>query len=394
MEKINPDFSDAKSGIKDFLRERENKGLLRQLRPASYRKAGNIYFGDKEYIDLLSNDYLGLAGHPKLIAAGKKALDEFGGSSGASRLLSGDLAIHHQLEAAIARFKNKEAALVFNSGYQANIGLFNSVCGKDDVVFSDRLNHASIVDGLVLSRAKIFRFRHNNMNDLEGLLKKERQRFKNALIVTETVFSMDGDMAPLIDLVDLKERYGCLMVVDEAHATGIYGENGSGMVEKEKLSARIDIIMGTFSKALGSFGAYVAASRDIIDYLVNTCRSFIYSTGLPPSVIACNLASLELVSEEPYRREELLRNAACLRDTLKGAGFEIRGSSQIVPVIVGENRAAEIMAKGLQAKGWWVLPIRPPTVPEGQARLRFSLTFNHGLDVLHKLTEDLCSVRV
>lgn len=380
--------------IKDFLQQREASGLLRQLRPAAYRKNGSIYFGDREYIDLSSNDYLGLAGHPKLIAAGKRALDEFGAGSGASRLLSGDLSIHHQLETAIAHFKNKEAALVFNSGYQANVGIFNSICNKDDVIFSDRLNHASIVDGLLLSRAKIFRFRHNDTGDLEDLLKRERQKFKKALIVTETVFSMDGDMAPLRAFADLKERYDCLMVVDEAHATGIYGKNGSGMVEKENLSDRIDIIMGTFSKALGGFGAYIAASKDVIEYLVNTCRSFIYSTSLPPSVIACDLASLEVVREEPYRRKELLKNAAYLRDAFKEIGLETRGSSQIIPAIVGENKIAQNLAKELQAKGWWILPIRPPTVPRGEARLRFSLTFDHDSDVLHRLIEDFSSVRI
>ncbi|MDP3730592.1 MAG: 8-amino-7-oxononanoate synthase [Candidatus Omnitrophota bacterium] len=380
--------------IRDFLQQRESEGLLRKLKPSSSRKNGNIFFGDRGYVDLSSNDYLGLASHPKLIAAGKRALDEFGSGSGASRLLSGDLSIHHELETAIAHFKNKEAALVFNSGYQANVGIFNSICGKDDCIFSDRLNHASIVDGLQLCRAKTFRFRHNDINDLECLLKRERLKFKKAIIVTETIFSMDGDAAPLEALVDLKERYDCLTVVDEAHATGIYGKNGSGMVEKEGLSDRIDIIMGTFGKALGSFGAYVAASKDVIEYLVNTCRSFIYSTGLPPSVIACNLASLELIRDEPYRREELVKNAVYLRGALKDIGLNIIGSSQIVPMIVGENKAAQNLAKELQLKGWWALPIRPPTVPEGQARLRFSLTFDHSLDTLNRLIKDLSDVRI
>ncbi|MDO8536339.1 MAG: 8-amino-7-oxononanoate synthase [Candidatus Omnitrophota bacterium] len=380
--------------IRDFLEQRESEGLLRKLTPASVRKGGNIYFGDKEYVDLSSNDYLGLASHPKLIAAGKIALDEYGSGSGASRLLSGDLSIHHELEAAIANFKNKEASLVFNSGYQANVGMFNSICGKDDCVFSDKLNHASIVDGLQLCRAKTFRFRHNDICGLEEILKRERSKFKKAIIVTETIFSMDGDIAPLEALVDLKERYECWMVVDEAHATGIYGNSGSGMVEEKGLSDRIDIIMGTFGKALGSFGAYVAASKDVVEYLLNTCRSFIYSTSLPPSIIACNLKSLELVREEPYRREELLRNAAYFRGALKDMGLKTTGSSQIIPVIVGENKMAQNLAKELQLKGWWTLPIRPPTVPEGQARLRFSLNFDHGMDVLNRLIKDLSGVRI
>jgi 8-amino-7-oxononanoate synthase len=380
--------------IKCFLRQRESGGMLRRLKNAAYRKNGRICIDGKEYIDLSSNDYLGLARHPGIIASGKKALDELGSGASASRLLSGDLMIHHKLEEAVAAFKNKEAALVFNSGYQANVGIFNSLYGKDDCVFSDRLSHASIVDGLLLSRARVFRFKHNDTNELEDMLKSQRHKFKKAMIVTESIFSMDGDIAPLKALVGLKERYDCMIMVDEAHATGIYGKNGSGMVEEEALSSRVDIIMGTFSKALGSFGAYVATSKDMVDYLVNTCRSFIYSTALPPSVIACNLASLGLIKDEPYRRETLLKNTACLRDKLKNAGMKIRGSSQIIPVIVGDNRASEKMAQALRSKGWWVLPIRPPTVPNGQARLRLSLTFDHGPDILQRLVEDISDVRI
>ena len=380
--------------IKEFLQKRAQDGLLRKLRPASGRKNGQIYFDGKKYVDLSSNDYLGLTGHPKLIEAAKKALDEFGAGTGASRLLSGDLNIHHRLEESIACFKNKKAALVFNSGYQANVGIFNSLYGKDDVIFSDRLNHASIVDGILLSRAKVFRFRHNDLNDLDDILKNRRGKFKKALIVTETIFSMDGDRPPLKELVNLKERYDCHMMVDEAHATGVYGKNGSGVVEEEGLSDRVDIIMGTFSKALGSFGAYIAASKEIIDYLINTCRSFIYSTSLPPAVTACNLASLEVIKEEPYRRERLLKNARYFRGMLKNALFETRGSSQIIPVIIGDSRNTGRIAKELQAKGWWVLPIRPPTVPKIEARLRFSLNFHHNSENLQKLTEDFSHVRI
>lgn len=380
--------------IKEFLQKRVEQGILRKLRPASGRKNGQIYFDGKKYIDLSSNDYLGLTGHPKLIEAAKKALDEFGTGTGASRLLSGDLDIHHRLEGSLAGFKNKKAALVFNSGYQANVGIFNSLYGKGDVIFSDRLNHASIVDGILLSRAKVFRFRHNDLNDLEDILKSRRGKFKKALVVTETIFSMDGDRPPLKELANLKERYDCHMMVDEAHATGVYGKNGSGVVEEEGLSDRVDIIMGTFSKALGSFGAYIAASKEVIDYLINTCRSFIYSTSLPPAVVASNLASLEIIKEEPYRREKLLKNAHYFRGMLKAAGFEIRGSSQIIPVIIGPSRNTDRIAKELQAKGWWALPIRPPTVTRNEARLRFSLNFYHDSENLQKLVEDFSHVRI
>jgi 8-amino-7-oxononanoate synthase len=303
--------------IGEFLKERQREGLLRRLRPAASRKAGRISFGDKEYIDLSSNDYLGLSNHPALKEAAKEAVEEYGSGSSASRLLSGDLEIYHRLEEEIAAFKGKARALVFNSGYQANVGIISALSKNETAVFSDRLNHASIIDGIRLSGAKLFRFRHNEMGHLEELLEKERPKFKDALIITETVFSMEGDRAPLKDIAGLKERYGCRLMVDEAHATGIFGPDGSGLVAEEGLADKVDIIMGTFGKALGSFGAYAAASGDIIDYLINTSRAFIYSTALPPSVIAANRAAMKAVRNEPERREALLSNAAHLRDELK-----------------------------------------------------------------------------
>ncbi|MDP6685775.1 MAG: 8-amino-7-oxononanoate synthase, partial [Candidatus Omnitrophota bacterium] len=323
--------------IREFLEERESEGLLRTLHCMDCRKEGLIRFNNKDYIDFCSNDYLGLSEHPNLIDASIKAAQRFGTSSSASRLLSGDLKIHHSLEGKIAEFKGKDSALVFNSGYQANIGIISSLYKKGDVIFSDRLNHASIIDAIMLSKAKLLRFNHNDLNHLEMLLKKERQRFKNSLIVTETVFSMDGDAAPLRGLVDLKEKYDCEIMVDEAHATGIFGQNGSGIVEKEGLTNQVDFIMGTFSKALGGFGAYLACSKRIKEFLINTCRSFIYSTALPPSVIAANLASLDLVAEEPFRRNTLLANAEYFRKELVRIGFKTRGLSQIIPIIVGDS---------------------------------------------------------
>ena len=307
--------------VSRFLRERTEEGNLRELRPAAIRRGGLIRFGGKEYIDLSSNDYLGLSNHPKLIKAAKKALETYGTGSGGSRLLSGDLEICHQLEKKIAEFKGKEAALVFNSGYQANVGILSALYGEGDVIFSDKLNHASIVDGLLLSGAKFFRFRHNDMTHLESLLGKERPKFKHALIITETIFSMDGDRPDLKSLVGLKERFDCAIMVDEAHATGIFGKNGSGVVEEDGLTDKVDLIMGTFGKALGSFGAYLASSREIIDYMINRCRSFIYSTALPPATIASNLASIELIKEEPHRRRDLLKKADHFRASLKEKGL-------------------------------------------------------------------------
>ncbi|MDD5439541.1 MAG: 8-amino-7-oxononanoate synthase [Candidatus Omnitrophica bacterium] len=381
-------------GIKEFLQKRSEDGLLRILQPVSYRKAGRISVRGKEFVDLSSNDYLSLSRHPKLIEAGAAALAAYGAGSSGSRLLSGDLVLHHALEEAVAHLKHKEGSLVFNSGYQANIGIISSLCGAGDAVFCDRLCHASIIDGILLSGARLFRFRHNDAGHLEELLKGKRHMFKNSLVVTETVFSMDGDIPDLKAFVDLKMRYDARLMVDEAHATGIYGPSGAGVVEAEGLSEKVDYIMGTFSKALGSFGAYLAASRRVIDYLVNKCRSFIYSTALPPAVIAASIAAIKLLKDEPYRRTDLLRSAQFLRDGLKAQGFDVRGSSPIIPLMIGANEKTVAYAASLKEKGYWVMPIRPPTVPEGESRLRLSVVFDHDRPVLEKLLNDLSNTRL
>lgn len=376
--------------IEEFLKRRKQNNLLRVLKPATFRGQGLRFSEGKEFIDLSSNDYLGFSTHPKLKEASKEVVEKIGVGSSASRLLSGDLDIYHHLEEKTAQFKGKERALIFNSGYQANIGIISAFYSRGDVIFSDKLNHASIIDGIVLSRAKFFRFSHLSLNHLEQLLKKQRHKFKEALIITESVFSMDGDKPALGELVSLKEKYNCKLMVDEAHATGIFGKSGAGVVEEEGVVNEIDLIMGTFSKALGSFGGYVACSKRLVDYLINTARSFIYSTALPPSVIAANLASLELVKEEPKRRKDLINNADYFRKRLKDLGFKIKGSSQIVPLIVTDSQKVIKISEELQKKGYWVLPIRPPTVPVGESRLRFSLTLNHSKEILEKLIKDLC----
>jgi 8-amino-7-oxononanoate synthase len=382
------------AAIEEFLSARRNEGLLRELRPISARREGRVRVGARDYLDLSSNDYLGLAGHPRMAQAAKQALDEFGAGACASRLMGGDLDIFHRLEERVAKFKSTESALVFNSGYQANVGIFSALLGRGDAAFCDRAAHASILDGVRLSGARLFRFRHNDPAHLESLLKKERAKFKDALIATETIFSMDGDRAPLRELADLKERHGSRMLVDEAHATGLFGATGSGVVEADRLAGRVDMVLGTFSKALGSFGAYLATSRPIVDYLVNTCRSFIYSTALPPAVIECNRVSLDLVAEEPWRRETVLDRSARFRELLRERGFRVLGASQIVPVILGENRRTLSFAKALEEKGYWVVPVRPPTVPLGQARLRLSLTALHSWDALRRLADDMSDIGI
>jgi 8-amino-7-oxononanoate synthase len=378
--------------IEKFLAQREKEGLLRILRPADLRKGGKIHFDGKEFFDFSSNDYLGLPNHPRLKEAAKKAMENFGTSASASRLLSGDLKTFHQLEEKVAKFKGKEAALVFNSGYQANVGIISALYGRGDAIFCDRLSHASIIDGITLSGAKLFRFRHNDLEHLKSLLKKNAERYENQLIVTETIFSMDGDRCPLKDLIEIKNKYECGLFVDEAHATGIFGIDGSGIVEQESLSEQVDLIMGTFSKALGSFGAYLACSGKIKQYLINTCRSFIYSTALPAAVIAANTEALNIVSDEPHRRQTLLANSDYFRQKLQAAGLDVRGSSQIIPLIVGDAEKAVEVSELLRRDGYWVLPIRPPTVPANESRLRFSLSFDHDKEILQKLAERIIEI--
>lgn len=363
--------------LETFLQQRADQGLLRTLRPVDSRGGGRISRDGRELIDLASNDYLGLANHRSLREAMTAATAQFGASSCASRLLSGDLSLHHALEDRVASLSGKPRASVFSSGYQANVGIISALVSKGDAVFSDRLNHASIVDGIALSGARCFRFRHNDLDHLETLLKKHSDDFKTRLIVTETVFSMEGDVSPLEAMADLKDKYGGLLMVDEAHATGVYGPDGAGIVAEARLAERVELTMGTFSKALGSFGAYVAASGPVIDFLINACRSFIYSTALPPGIVAANLAALETVANEPFRRTTLIENTTWFRQALIEKGYDVRGTSQIVPLVVGSAERATAAGSALQKAGFWVLPIRPPTVPAGESRLRFSLTYHH-----------------
>lgn len=372
-----------------YLDERKKQHLLRTLKPLRPGGPGRVYINDVEYLNFSSNDYLGLAGHPRLLEESQKALNGYGTSSSASRLMSGDLSIHHQLEEMTADFMGKEKAILFGSGYLANIGLISALCNRKDVIFSDRLNHASIVDGIRLSGAQFFRFRHNDLDHLETLLKRERKRFKKAFIITESLFSMDGDMASLKEMVELKERYDALFMLDEAHAVGVIGEKGAGLAEKYGLTKKIDIIMGTFGKALGSYGAYAAASARLIDYCINRARSFIYSTALPPSVVGASIGGIKMLAKEPARRSILLEKAEYFRSLLEENSLKVMGNAQIVPVLVGENYAALNISKSLYENALFALAVRPPTVPAGEARIRFSITCHHSKDDLQRAADVL-----
>ena len=323
----------------------------------------------REVLLLCSNNYLGLADHPDLKEASIRAIEKYGVGSGASRLVSGTMELHCALERRIAAFKGTERALVFNSGYAANTGVLPALLGKGDVVFCDRLNHASIVDGCILSRARMVRYPHNDMAALRRLLEENGDKGRR-LIVTDGVFSMDGDLARIPELVALKEEFGALLMIDDAHGTGVLGTTGRGTAEHFGFQSEIDIHMGTLGKAIGCFGAYVAASEEIVDCLVNRARSFIFSTSLPPAVMASSLASFDIIDSSVgfELRSRLARHAVFLRTGLQSAGFDTRKvRRRSFPVMVGGADKTMEISQSLFEAGVYVQGIRPPTVPVGGA---------------------------
>lgn len=333
--------------------------------------------GEKVLLNMSSNDYLGLAQHPAIIEVMREALLTEGAGSGASRLVTGNRPPYELLEAELADWQSFEAALVFANGYMANTGVIGALVSRGDVVFSDQMNHASIVDGIALSRAEHARYRHNDMEHLRNLLNKYQDK-RRKLIVTDTVFSMDGDTAPLRELVALKREYGAMLMVDESHSGGIYGERGEGLCHELGLQNDVDVHMGTFSKSFGIYGAYICGSHALIRWLVNKARPLIYSTALPPSIVAGISKALVLVQDERWRRERLCAASRKFRSLLCDAGFKIGvGDSPIVPVIIGDNAMTLHFSHALEAAGIASVAIRPPTVPVGTARIRFSLSAAH-----------------
>ncbi|MDD2581877.1 MAG: 8-amino-7-oxononanoate synthase [Desulfuromonadaceae bacterium] len=379
--------------IQDELEDIRSHGLLRSTRMISGRQAARVTCDGHELLLLCSNNYLGLADHPALAAASIAAIQKYGTSSGASRLVSGTMELHERLESAVADFKKSEAALIFNSGHAANTGIIPALVGRDDVVFSDRLNHASIVDGILLSGAHLVRYRHNDYEQLGVLMEKHAKG--RCLVVSDGVFSMDGDIAPLAELVKLKHKYGALLMIDDAHGSGVLGAYGRGSAELLGVAHGVDIQMGTFGKALGSYGAYAAVSAELRDLLINRARSFIFSTSLPPAVLAASLAAVELVQspEGDVLREKLCANSRFFRDSLTGAGFSIPdGSTQIVPIVIGSAVTTMQFSEALLAEGLFAQGIRPPTVPAGTSRLRFTLMATHTHADLAGAIERICTV--
>jgi len=356
------------------------EGLFRSMRLVEGNQSKRAVLDGREVLLLCSNNYLGLADHPLLKEAAIRAVERYGVGSGASRLVSGTMKLHEALEARIAAFKGTNSALVFNSGYAANTGIISAIAGRGDVIFSDRLNHASIVDGALLSRARFVRYPHNDISALRRLLEDTKVVSGRRLIVTDGVFSMDGDLAKLSELVALKKEFDALLMVDDAHGTGVLGDSGRGSAEQCGVMLEVDIHMGTLGKALGSFGAYAAASREIIDYLVNRARSFIFSTSLPPAVLAASLAAFDLVDSPSGAalRLALSTNSVRFKAGLQAAGFDTMGSeTQIVPVYVGGAQQTMEFSRLLLEEGVFVQGIRPPTVPAGSCRLRCTLMATH-----------------
>ena len=351
-------------------------GLYREIRPTVGPVDTWVTVDGRRALLLCSNNYLGLASHPALVEAAARAAREHGVGAGASRLVSGSLPIHHELEERLARFKRTAAALLFPSGYHANIGAVTALAGKGDAVFSDALNHASIIDGCRLSGAAVHVYPHADVAALERLVRGSTARRR--LIVTDSLFSMDGDQAPLREICSVAAAHDAMVMVDEAHATGVFGPSGAGIVEALGLHEQVTVQMGTLGKALGCAGAFVAGSRALVELLVNRARSFIYTTALPPPVVAAAAAALDIVEHEPERRQRLLRQAADLRARLQAQGLAVPdGESPILPVIVGGSPEALDWSRALLRRGVFVQAIRPPTVPPGTARLRVTVMATH-----------------
>ncbi len=357
------------------------KGLHRRLRMIEGPQGPRVLLDGAEVLLLCSNNYLGFADHPRVRQAAAEAAERFGAGAGASRLISGDMQLHRKLEQRLAEFEGSEAALLFGSGYLANTGTVAALAGAGEIVFSDELNHASIIDGCRLAKAETFVYRHCDLDHLAWGL--EQAAGRAALIVTDGVFSMDGDVAPLPELVDLARRHGCRLMVDEAHGTGALGPGGRGAIAAAGLSGKVDVVAGTLGKALGSYGAYVCVSADLRDLLINTARPFIFSTAPPPPSVGAALAALELLASRPGVVEQLRRNAAAIRETLSAQALDVGASrTQIVPVMVGDARRALALCERALEGGVFAQAIRPPTVPNGTSRLRLTVMANHRTDEL------------
>ena len=369
--------------IKQELEVLKSKGQLRSIPNIEAKSDGKIVIDGKEYINFASNDYLGLSTKDDLR---KEFLENNNSllSTASARLLTGSSPEYKELESTVSKIFNKEAALIFNTGYQCNLGVISAIIGRGDVVFSDKLNHASIIDGMQLAQGDFYRYKHFDYDNLEKLLKTKREQYKRAIIVSESVFSMDGDIADIDRLVELKKKYNCMLMIDEAHAFCAVGDTLAGV----SFGKDVDIITATFGKAVGSFGAFCVSSKDIISYLINKARSFIFSTSIPPLNIAWSNWILtekrDIVIAQKEKLQELTSEVHKLLDT---KGIKTPSESQIIPIIIGSNDDTLAISEKLRSEGYYIPAIRPPTVPEGTSRLRISLTADCKLEDFRKLIE-------
>src|SRR5438105_9007816 len=393
-----PTRTDPLSYLTDQLNELKVKGTHFKLRVLEDEQAPACTFDGKKVINLASNNYLGLTTHPKLREAALAATRKYGVGSGAVRTIAGTMKIHVELEEKIARFKNVEACVVFQSGFAANAGTVSAVLGKEDFIISDQLNHASIIDGARLSRAKILVFEHKNVAHAEEQLGSVKDQPGKKLLITDGVFSMDGDIGPLPGLCDVAEKYGAIMMVDDAHASGVLGRNGRGTINHFNVHGRVDIQVGTLSKAIGAIGGYVCGSRDLIEFLYHRARPFLFSTSHPPSVTATCIAAFDVLESEPQLIEQLWQNTRFFKKELGGLGFNIGGQNTpasetpITPIIVGEGRLAMEFSRELFKEGLMATGIAFPTVAEGKARIRTIMTATHTKDQLERALETLKKV--
>jgi len=379
----------------DDLRQR---GTFFRLRVLDDEQAAVCHYDGKEVINLASNNYLGLCNHPKLREAAIAATEKFGVGSGAVRTIAGTMRIHMELEEKIAAFKGVEACVVFQSGFAANAGTVSSILGKEDFILSDELNHASIIDGARLSRAKIKVFRHKDVAHCEELLQEVQNEPGRKLVITDGVFSMDGDIGPVAKLASLCEQYGAIMMVDDAHASGVLGRNGRGSVDHFHCTDKVDVQVGTLSKAIGALGGYVCGSRDLIDFLYHRARPFLFSTSHPPSVAATCIAAFDILESEPERIDRLWSNTKYFQAQLQTAGFNIGGQTTpasetpITPIIIGDGRKTMDFSRALFDAGVMATGIAFPTVPEGKARIRCIMTSEHTLPQIDRALETLSTV--
>jgi 8-amino-7-oxononanoate synthase len=376
------------SALQSELNERATLGLLRQRYLLQSPQKAHIIVDGKSYLSFCSNDYLGLANDPQLIAALQQGAQQHGVGAGAAHLVSGHHTTHHQLEHELAAFVSKPAALLFSTGYMANLGVVQALVGKDDTVFADKFNHASLNDAMQLSRAIVKRYRHHDLIQLAQLLEQAKSGRK--LVITDAVFSMDGDLAPLPELLALCEQHDAWLLVDDAHGFGVLGAQGRGSLAHFGITSKRIIYMATLGKAAGVFGAFVAAEQVVIDTLINHARSYIYTTATPPALASALLESLRLIKNGDELRTHLQRLIAQLRDGLRDVSWKLMPSATAIqPLLIGDNNAALDLSNALRERSIWVTAIRPPTVPQGTARLRITLSAAHSAADVTRLTETL-----